>query len=205
MADPLSQFAARLRRNATGETGRRLASIYLGLLLQVLAFFFWPFFFVLEIALALWRLRRWLFAVAGRVPRQLFWRSIALLVGYGVVVAVIIDLATVDRGGSPRWRDALRLALVALPIAAVLITVGIRRLHDRDKTAWWLLLFYALPVGLIGLSYATPLSVLVSGLLPTILFAWAAIELGCVRGSKGPNRFGPDPWGAAARSPLRPS
>lgn len=50
-----------------------------------------------------------------------------------------------------------------------------KRLHDRDKSMAWLLLLLLLP--LLG-----PL--------------WIAIELGLLKGSRGTNRYGPDPRGA---------
>jgi uncharacterized membrane protein YhaH (DUF805 family) len=53
--------------------------------------------------------------------------------------------------------------------------LGIRRLHDLDRTGWWIFL------GLIPLVGAI------------ILLIWF-----CSRGTEGPNRFGPDPLGALA-------
>ena len=35
------------------------------------------------------------------------------------------------------------------------IAVGIKRLHDRDKGGWWLLLFYVVPGLLGGIGMAT--------------------------------------------------
>lgn len=52
------------------------------------------------------------------------------------------------------------------------ILISIRRLHDRNMRGWWYLLFFIPYVG------------------------WAAlIVLFCLKGTTGPNRFGPDPLG----------
>ncbi len=50
------------------------------------------------------------------------------------------------------------------------LAVGARRLHDIDKSAWWLLLCFVPVIGWI------------------LLLVWAVFE-----GTKGDNRFGPDP------------
>ena len=52
-----------------------------------------------------------------------------------------------------------------------LFAIGARRYHDRGKRAAWLLLL----------------------LLPLLGPLWVAVELGCLRGSRGENRYGSDP------------
>jgi uncharacterized membrane protein YhaH (DUF805 family) len=49
------------------------------------------------------------------------------------------------------------------------LAVSVRRLHDLDRTGWWIL------IGLTGI-----------GII--LLLVWD-----CMRGTPGPNRFGPDP------------
>jgi len=61
-------------------------------------------------------------------------------------------------------------ALVSLGLLLPGLAVGVRRLHDIDRSGWWLLLALLPLVGAI------------------ILIVWA-----CFRGTPGPNRFGPDP------------
>jgi uncharacterized membrane protein YhaH (DUF805 family) len=89
------------------------------------------------------------------------------------------------------------LALLALPVWVSGLAVGIKRLHDRDKSGWWILLFYFGPQVLNGLATAAGENEqILSLLLSTAGFAltiWAFVELGCLRGTLGPNRFGPDP------------
>ena len=76
-------------------------------------------------------------------------------------------------------------------------SVAIRRLHDRGKSGWWLLPMY-LPVlvfsGLSELmqdSSGEPNIALAALSLPFSI--WILVELGCLKGTVGPNRFGPDP------------
>ena len=55
------------------------------------------------------------------------------------------------------------------------LAMGVRRLHDTDRSGWWWLIVFIPFVGIIVL----------------IVF-W------CFEGTRGPNRFGPDPLGALA-------
>jgi uncharacterized membrane protein YhaH (DUF805 family) len=56
------------------------------------------------------------------------------------------------------------------------LAMAVRRLHDTDRRGWWLLLSFIPLIGIIVL----------------IVF-W------CFEGTRGPNRFGPDPLGRAGR------
>lgn len=55
------------------------------------------------------------------------------------------------------------------------IAVSVRRLHDLDRSGWWLLIALVPLIGAI------------------VLLAWF-----CSRGIGGANRFGPDPLGSTA-------
>jgi uncharacterized membrane protein YhaH (DUF805 family) len=79
------------------------------------------------------------------------------------------------------------------------IAVGIKRLHDRNKGGWWLLLFYVVP-GMISAAQRVVDEeggrsgiVLVLALASVAIPIWALIELGCLRGTAGPNQYAPDP------------
>ena len=71
----------------------------------------------------------------------------------------------------------------------------VKRLHDRNKSGWWIVPFYIAPGlnnhfkdRLSDESYAVDLL----GLVASVLFLWGCIELFCLRGTRGLNRFGPD-------------
>jgi uncharacterized membrane protein YhaH (DUF805 family) len=78
------------------------------------------------------------------------------------------------------------------------LAVGVKRLHDRDKSGWWILLFWLGP-SILG-SWQTAAPDLGGGFILALaagaLGIWAFVELGCLRGTPGPNRYGPDPLGA---------
>ena len=87
--------------------------------------------------------------------------------------------------------------LVLLPLAASVICVAIKRLRDRGRSGWWLLLFYLLPVLLIGGSVMLMpvMRWLVLPFYATLasypIFIWALVELGLRGCAAGPAR--PDP------------
>lgn len=91
----------------------------------------------------------------------------------------------------PYWLASIGLSVVSLLISAVVIgvklpeesslvslitlwpslAIAVKRCHDRDRTGWFLLVV----------------------LIPFVGAIWALIELGFLRGTVGPNRFGQDP------------
>ena len=88
--------------------------------------------------------------------------------------------------------------IVIIPTFLASLALAAKRLHDRDKSAWWLLLFYLVPAVLDATAQALgeATGALVLTLLGAAISIWAMIELGFLKGTQGPNRFGPDPLGA---------
>lgn len=133
------------------------------------------------------------FTLSGRLTPLQYWR---FQVRLGLAAAILITVTTVATvaGG---WLGAIPFAFV-FPLLAAGLSVVVRRLHDRGKSAWWLLLFLATPGALAAT--AEPLvrsdkTAAIAGLLmlpALILMAWFWIEVAFLRGQRGPNRFGPD-------------
>jgi uncharacterized membrane protein YhaH (DUF805 family) len=79
------------------------------------------------------------------------------------------------------------------------VHTGAKRLHDRDKSAWWLLPFYVAPAVLIGFGLDLSMNPFEASVETASVFGafalaiWAFVELGCLRGTAGTNRYGPDP------------
>lgn len=95
----------------------------------------------------------------GRASRSEYW--------YWTLFAFIVSIAAnmIDA--------ALGLRVVSTIVGLGLLLPGLavsaRRLHDIDRTFWWVLLTFTI-IGVL------------------LLLFWA-----CLRGTNGPNRFGPDP------------
>jgi uncharacterized membrane protein YhaH (DUF805 family) len=145
-----------------------------------------------------------LFGFEGRIGRAMFF-------GLGIAVGVVLLAAVaVSQSAWIRWHEAhelvsLRLigiattwmlaSFVAFVAAVSFCAIAARRLHDRDKSSAWLLLFYGVPV-LVWLApcnlLADTLAFLV-GSAEVAILVWQLVELGCMRGTIGTNDYGPDP------------
>jgi uncharacterized membrane protein YhaH (DUF805 family) len=106
---------------------------------------------------------------SGRATRSEFWYWVLFAV-LASIAAGLIDIALFGLDGSSAIESLVGLALFLPGLA-----VSVRRLHDLDRSGWWVLLGLIPLVGVI------------------ILIIW-----NCQRGTIGPNRFGPDPLGGQA-------
>jgi uncharacterized membrane protein YhaH (DUF805 family) len=137
------------------------------------------------------RIRLW-FDFRGRIDRATYWRAFVICQGGLLIVGVVTAAGFALFGRSHIHIDLTIPALVLALVVGVPMTVG--RLHDRNKSGWWLLVFCALPATLSCFEDAD------GEILPLFLSAarlallvWGFVELGCLRGAAGPNKFGPDP------------
>jgi uncharacterized membrane protein YhaH (DUF805 family) len=94
----------------------------------------------------------------------------------------------------------LLLRVAETPIAIVslwfLATTTIKRLHDRDKSGWWIAAFLIAPPLFRSIADRfdewSVIAVVLS-LAAMVLTFWGFVELLFIPGTRGPNRFGPDP------------
>jgi uncharacterized membrane protein YhaH (DUF805 family) len=128
-----------------------------------------------------------LFSFPGRINRAKYW------IATTTYVSVIIAL--VGLGFFFRF-DIIFFVIAALVFIALTVSgvaVGLKRLHDRDMSGWWLLVFYLLPVVLDGIGRQLGNTIILS--LGSAMSVWALIVLGFLRGTPGANQYGPDPLG----------
>ncbi len=132
-----------------------------------------------------------LFSPNGRIPRWQFWLGIVCVFAC-VAAALGLYLAT----GNSQFGFPLVLGGVIVGFL-----VAIKPLHDRNKSAWWVLLFLWAPGALARLSDTLTDGSALSWLLVLVAAAlslWGLIELGFLRGTDGDNEYGPDPLSKAA-------
>ena len=150
------------------------------------------------------KLRKILFSFDGRIGRRTYWLALLALIAAVLVLTFAPFLL-----GNEEW-VFLILALTSQFIWLLslwpLLAVGSKRLHDRNKNSWWLLVFWLVPFALIcgGFSiilfddartgrtgdFATGSILIFASLLPAL---WGIVELGILPGTKGPNQYGADP------------
>jgi uncharacterized membrane protein YhaH (DUF805 family) len=146
-----------------------------------------------------------LFSFRGRSRRANFWLT-SLVVGIVYFIVLIAGLV-LDPGDfrNPSPAGIVVLLLNWFVCFAFMVLASIRRLHDRDKSGHWLWLFSFLPAVISGAGYVAAqqspdrLVVLALSVVGFVLSLWGGIEIGFLRGTPGPNRFGPDPAAGGQR------
>ena len=137
-----------------------------------------------------------LFGASGRINRAKYWRSTLLFTVAGLMAAVI--LFTAASVAAPLF--IIMVVLVLIPWLLWGFSITTERLHDRDKSAWWLVVFYLVP-GVLGQLAKTVWFFGATGAVLHYTFAlasfaltiWGFVEIGCLRGTAGSNTYGPDP------------
>ena len=137
-----------------------------------------------------------LFGASGRIGRAKYWRSVLIYIGGGLMTAVILFTAA----GIAAPLFVVMVIVVLLPWLLWGFSFTTKRLHDRNKSAWWLMVLYLVPGALGQLANAASFGGTAGTALHTIralagfaLTIWGFVEIGCLRGTEGPNTYGTDP------------
>ncbi|MFD0934030.1 DUF805 domain-containing protein [Methylobacterium trifolii] len=133
-----------------------------------------------------------LFSAQGRIARGQFWKGVLLSTLAILAAAFVLNMvlaqfipneAGPDGGFSVNGANALPFILVNLVVGVLLtwisICLGIKRFHDRGKPGIWVLIMF----------------------VPFIGGIWYLVETGFLKGTAGPNAFGPDPLGGQLPAP----
>jgi uncharacterized membrane protein YhaH (DUF805 family) len=159
-----------------------------------------------------------LFSFSGRANRAKIWLFVLLsFVAWTIVIVAAISAIGADKidafGSRPDNTNLGALfdaAVIPLLMIFLFILVGFycslavvaKRLHDRGRSAWWIVVFYFIPGFLNGLGTSLMSgteqsdSAAIAGVLSLValgLTLWAFVELYCLRGTVGDNQYGPDP------------
>lgn len=141
-------------------------------------------------------MKTYLFSAKGRINRASYWLAAAIYMGVAAIAQLMIAIATALLPGSvgadgEKAMSGLQIAVLTIPSILVYgaiiwssICVAVKRVHDRDRSGWFVLVQF----------------------VPVVGWIWFFVEAGCLRGTVGPNRFGPDPlMDAASVGRLQPA
>jgi uncharacterized membrane protein YhaH (DUF805 family) len=158
---------------------------------------------------------------SGRASRaEFWWFTLFFMIAYLVLFFIGMAMA----GSSPAPATPSPFAIYArmggylavlgifwLALLIPSIAVQIRRLHDTNRSGWWLGGFWLLYIVYMALTFSMMSSVAQApgtppstggfaavGILALVVLVYsiALIVFWCLRGMPGPNRYGDDPYGA---------
>ncbi len=127
----------------------------------------------------------------GRINRKPFWMALLAF----LLVSFVLQFAVMAVAGQAAG------LIVSLLLLYPGYALNVKRMHDRNRPDWILIAFYALLVVIILMQLAgldrvgtePTAPFLVVGAVFLIGAIWLTIELGFLRGTVGPNDYGPDP------------
>jgi uncharacterized membrane protein YhaH (DUF805 family) len=139
-----------------------------------------------------------LLSFTGRSTRKPYWLTILPF----TLLAMTGGGLTMEGEEREAWMLVAMGVLLLIAAVFPMIAVSVRRLHDRGRSGWWLVLYWVIPM-LFGSSAGEPAIVplphetlaSVFNLLSIGLSVWALVDLGFLKGEPRENRFGPDPLG----------
>jgi uncharacterized membrane protein YhaH (DUF805 family) len=110
-----------------------------------------------------WYLKVWKkYAVfSGRASRTEYWMFFL----FNIIAAITLGLIEVVLGSATDTDQSVLVNIYQLAVLIPSLAVGWRRMHDTDRSGWWLI-------------------------VPIVSLIFSVGE-----GTKGDNKFGPDPWG----------
>jgi uncharacterized membrane protein YhaH (DUF805 family) len=163
-----------------------------------------------------------LFSFDGRINRARLWLAVPVLLSWMICLG-LLAIALGSLFGNPAPTSSfsfstsdlfkllnpdsyqslrttglplLLVKVVGTPLVLwVYLATSIKRLHDRDRSGWWMVPFFVMPgifnelADRFDYSYAAwPLA-----LATFVLYLWGFVEMYCLKGSPRTNRFGPNP------------
>ena len=136
-----------------------------------------------------------LISFRGRAGRNEYLRAYMITFA-GFLLSAPVAPVLGSLFGSTVFFASIGLTAAALYALIVLcLAVSVRRLHDRDKSGWWIVPYWALPTLFVSAGLhvsggaAGPLLQFIGYLLAGAVF----VELGFLEGTKGSNAHGQDP------------
>ncbi len=131
----------------------------------------------------------------GRIPRSQWWAGVVIIAVIGIVLALVIGWAF-----GPTTIGLLATLILQVLLIYPSYALSAKRFQDRNKPGSLALIGIGLGIlqtlaRVVGLSnpFAPTAIDWILNIALLIVGIWYLIELGCLRGTVGPNAYGPDP------------
>jgi uncharacterized membrane protein YhaH (DUF805 family) len=134
-----------------------------------------------------------LFTFDGRINRAKFWLGVLFIVLLNIATVIVFAILSAAAGENSGLYIGGFVAFIPFVIATIMtFAIVIKRLHDREKSGWWSLVFIVL-LNVLSVAGAALGGIgAVLSLASLAILIWALVELGCLKGTTGPNTYGPD-------------
>jgi len=134
----------------------------------------------------------------GRARRAEYWWFFLFCLLIGIVTEIVDRIVAPDYTATHSSGPVSTGMTIALLLPQ--ISVFVRRLHDTNRTGWWALIFYVVLIGLFFAALAAYFNANFSlggaFVLSIVAICIWVIVLLAMKGTAGPNRYGPDPVAA---------
>ncbi|RZK20097.1 MAG: DUF805 domain-containing protein [Hymenobacter sp.] len=110
----------------------------------------------------------------GRARRREYWMFTLFSLIFSIAAFILDYMLGFTKDGSGVISSIYSLALLVPSLA-----VGVRRLHDVNKSGWFMFI----------------------ALVPLVGVIWLLV-LDCTEGTEGPNQYGPNPKGLVEANPM---
>ena len=130
----------------------------------------------------------------GRISRKTWWIGTIILIVATLILYFILGL--VGLGLTSRWGPIIAYLIVIYPT----LNLGVKRRHDRNNNGYDAMgliafsLVWSLIQALGVVSAANGIGMVIS-IVFLIYAIYMLVQLGFLKGTAGPNNYGPDPLG----------
>jgi uncharacterized membrane protein YhaH (DUF805 family) len=139
-----------------------------------------------------------IFSFWGRIDRARYWGFSGLCLLVFVLSSIAIALTANSTNATPVNVVAVGVAIAGLVLCCAMVVallgLGVRRLHDRGKSGFWIALYYpAYPAVPLSLFDPDPVGLVRIALFCVVLpiMVWSMIDLGFLKGKPADDLEGP--------------
>jgi len=148
------------------------------------------------------------FKFSGRAPRSEYWWWILFAWILGLIAFMLDALLFGASFGQAEGFAPLN-SVVSLLLLIPGLSVSFRRLHDVNRSGWWIIAPYC--IWFVSFLFTFVISVFLQTIGSTLIFLVFLISIVymiaifiwfCTKGTIGPNKYGPDPLEGMHEAPA---
>lgn len=130
----------------------------------------------------------------GRARRKEYWMftlfNILISLGF-----LMLDMLLFDHDPSDPEDTAILRSIYSLAVLLPGLAVSVRRLHDINRSGWWMMILFVpvIAAAIVGATGFVASGILIVFGIVILVAAIVLLVFHATEGTKGPNKYGPDP------------